>query len=199
MLLKKRIEISMNISIKKMMFLFLFLTFIITFVNCNKKKNIEFEKEIYISNFELPNKEIINSTSKDSVEYYLVNWIKDTTKIVNKTTWFNFDKLLFEEKKNTLEKDSENQLKNLSLIMKAFPKLEIKIGSYTDSLEVATEQKMILSTQRAENVAKKLVTLGIDIKKIKPEGYGDQYPVASNKTKEGRAENRRIAVRITKK
>jgi K(+)-stimulated pyrophosphate-energized sodium pump len=34
---------------------------------------------------------------------------------------------------------------------------------------------------------------------MKAEGYGDQHPVASNDTEEGRAQNRRIAVRVTKK
>jgi K(+)-stimulated pyrophosphate-energized sodium pump len=43
------------------------------------------------------------------------------------------------------------------------------------------------------------VKLGVAAARMKAEGYGDQHPVASNDTEEGRAQNRRIAVRVTKK
>ena len=168
-------------------------------MQCKDIKTVKKSEQQYICTFKLPNNQLINSTSRDSVEFYLVNWIKDTTKIVNRTTWFNFDKLLFDQAQAKLDKNSENQLQNIASIMNAFPKLEVKIGSYTDSLEVAHDQKMNLSQQRAQNTANDLIALGINKNKLQFEGYNDQYPVASNKTKEGRAENRRIAIRITKK
>jgi K(+)-stimulated pyrophosphate-energized sodium pump len=40
---------------------------------------------------------------------------------------------------------------------------------------------------------------GIAKSRLEAEGYGDQHPVDSNDTEEGRAKNRRIAVRVTKK
>jgi OmpA-OmpF porin, OOP family len=148
--------------------------------------------------FKLPNEVMINSTSKDSVEYYVVNWLKDDTRIVDKTTWFNFDKLLFDVGQKNLKADSKDQLKNIFEIMKAFPTMEIKLGAYTDKTEVVKDH-MKLSTERATTAKEELVKLGIIESRIKPEGYGDLWPVASNDTEEGRAQNRRIAVRITKK
>ena len=44
-----------------------------------------------------------------------------------------------------------------------------------------------------------LVSMRIDAKCLTSEGYGSQHPVASNDTEEGKAQNRRITVRVTKK
>jgi len=54
-----------------------------------------------------------------------------------------------------------------------------------------------LSEGRAEAVAKYLETSGIDQSKIEVNGMGDQKPISSNKTKEGRAQNRRVDITIT--
>jgi hypothetical protein len=42
-----------------------------------------------------------------------------------------------------------------------------------------------------------LVSLGVAEGRLEAEGYGEQHPVASNATDEGRAQNRRIAMRVT--
>jgi K(+)-stimulated pyrophosphate-energized sodium pump len=44
-----------------------------------------------------------------------------------------------------------------------------------------------------------LVALGVDKGRLESEGYGEEHPVASNATEAGRAQNRRIALRVTKK
>jgi|GEM_PF-5996035 len=149
--------------------------------------------------FKLPNDVLITSNSKDSVEYYVVNWLNNKNNKIDKTTWFNFDTLLFETDSVTIKPDSKNQLENIVAIMNAYPAVEIKLGAYTDSTEVTKDKQMKLSTDRALSVKDNLVKLGIDAKRIKSEGYANMHPVASNKTPEGRAENRRIAIRITKK
>jgi K(+)-stimulated pyrophosphate-energized sodium pump len=41
--------------------------------------------------------------------------------------------------------------------------------------------------------------MGVEKGRLVPEGYGSQHPVATNDTEEGRAQNRRIAVRVTEK
>jgi K(+)-stimulated pyrophosphate-energized sodium pump len=49
-------------------------------------------------------------------------------------------------------------------------------------------------------VVKELVALGVDAKRLAAEGYGPEYPVcAANDTDECKAQNRRIAVRVTAK
>ena len=118
--------------------------------------------------------------------------------MVDKTTWFSFDRLLFETGKSTLKPESEVQLKNIVEIMKAFPNVEIKLGGYTDNVgDVAKNVK--LSADRANNVMAELVKMGVAASRIKAEGFGPEFPVASNDTEEGRTQNRRIDVRVTKK
>jgi OmpA-OmpF porin, OOP family len=147
--------------------------------------------------FKLPNGVELNAPEK-GIEGQIVTWMNDKTKIVDKTTWFNFDRLLFETGKSTLQAESQEQLKNIAEIMKAFPTMEIKLGGYTDNVG-KPESNLKLSGERANTVMQEIVKLGIDAKRINSEGYGDQHPVASNDTEEGRAQNRRIAVRISKK
>ncbi|HNL06480.1 MAG TPA: OmpA family protein, partial [Chitinophagales bacterium] len=132
------------------------------------------------------------------VENRLVTFIEDKTKVVDKTTWFSFDRLYFETGKSTLKPESQEQLKNIAAIMKAYPKVEIKLGGYTDN--TGDKQKnMELSQKRAETTMQELVKLGVAAKRLTAEGYGDQHPVADNTTPEGRAKNRRIDIRVTKK
>jgi outer membrane protein OmpA-like peptidoglycan-associated protein len=135
---------------------------------------------------------------KEGVENNLITFIEDKTKMVDKTTWFSFDRLTFETAKATLMPESSEQLANVAAIMKAHPEVEVKIGGYTDNVGDAAKN-MTLSNDRAKSVMAELVKLGVDEKRMKAEGYGDQFPVGDNKTEEGKAKNRRIDIRVTKK
>jgi K(+)-stimulated pyrophosphate-energized sodium pump len=73
-----------------------------------------------------------------------------------------------------------------------------KIGGYTDSTG-NDDANRTLSENRARNVMDQLVSLGVDKGRLESEGYGEEHPVASNSTEAGRAQNRRIALRITEK
>jgi OmpA-OmpF porin, OOP family len=134
---------------------------------------------------------------KGSLEDKLVTFIQSTD-TVSKTLWFDFDRLLFETGKATLKPESAAQLANVAAILKAFPKVAVKVGGYTDNVGKAASN-MKLSADRAKSVAGELVKLGIAAARLVPEGYGDQHPVASNDTEEGRAQNRRISLRVTAK
>jgi K(+)-stimulated pyrophosphate-energized sodium pump len=93
---------------------------------------------------------------------------------------------------------SQEQLKNIAEILKAYPNVNVKLGGYTDNTgNAASNQK--LSEDRATSVREELVNLGIDKDRLEAEGYGQEHPVASNDTEEGRAQNRRISIRVTKK
>ncbi len=135
---------------------------------------------------------------ENGIENRLVVFIEDKAKLVDKDTWFDFDRLLFETGKDVLKPESQEQLKNIAEILKAYPNVEIKIGGYTDNSGDA-KKNLALSQKRAEKVMSELVKMGIAAKRMKAEGYGDQHPVASNDTPEGREKNRRVSVRVTKK
>lgn len=145
----------------------------------------------------LPGGAKLNLPAK-GVENQLLAFIEDSSKAVNKDTWFNFDRLLFDTGKSTLRPESLEQIKNTAEILKAFPQVALKIGGYTDNQGKA-ESNLKLSQARAEAVTKELATLGIAASRLEAEGYGDQHPVADNATPEGRQQNRRIAMRVTKK
>lgn len=147
--------------------------------------------------FKLPNGTELNAP-EFGIENKLNTWLMDNSKMVDKTTWFNFDRLLFDTGKATLRPESQEQLGNIVEILKAYPKVELKIGGYTDNVgDPAANLK--LSDERAKSVMYEIVKMGIATERLQAEGYGEKFPVASNDTEEGKALNRRIAVRVTKK
>ena len=132
------------------------------------------------------------------IEKQVVLFIEDPSKGVDTITWFDFDRLLFETGSAQLKPESREQLRNVAEIMKAYPKVKVKIGGYTDNTgEPAANLK--LSQDRATNVMNELVVLGVASDRLGAEGYGEQNPVADNSTDAGRQQNRRIAMRVTEK
>jgi OmpA-OmpF porin, OOP family len=135
---------------------------------------------------------------KLGVENRLIDFIEDASKPIDKTTWFDFDRLLFDTGKATLQAASREQLENVANILKAFPNVELKIGGYTDNVG-DPKANMALSAARAKTVMDELVGMGIAATRLTSEGYGDQHPVADNATEDGKAKNRRVSMRVTKK
>jgi OOP family OmpA-OmpF porin len=132
------------------------------------------------------------------IENKLINLLNDLSKPVDTTTWFNFDRLLFDTGNATLQPSSQEQLNNIAAILKAYPNVHVKIGGYTDNTGDPAAN-LALSDARARNVMNALVAAGIDPSRLEAKGYGDQYPVGDNNTEEGRAQNRRIALLVTQK
>jgi outer membrane protein OmpA-like peptidoglycan-associated protein len=138
------------------------------------------------------------SGSPEGIEAQLVSFIESSAP-ADKTTWFNFDRLTFKTGSAELDMEkSQAQITNISEVLKAFPSVTLKVGGYTDNTG-AEEANMTLSQSRAEAVAKAVAALGVDGSRLDAEGYGSQHPVGPNDTEEGRAQNRRIAVRVKTK
>ncbi len=132
------------------------------------------------------------------VEANLLAYIQDPTRSVDSTTWFDYDRLLFDTGSTTLRPESQEQLANVAAILKAYPNVEIKVGGFTDNVGDAT-QNMALSQGRAAAVVAELVRMGVSPSRLSAQGYGEQYPVADNSTFDGRARNRRVAMQVTQK
>ena len=134
----------------------------------------------------------------NGVENRLIAFIEDKSKAVDKKTWFDFDRLLFETGSAKLKPESREQLQNMAAILKAYPAVNLKIGGYTDNTGNAASNKK-LSQQRADAAMAELVKLGVGKTRLEAEGYGQDIPIADNSTAEGRQKNRRTSVRVTKK
>lgn len=132
------------------------------------------------------------------VENKLIAFIEDAKRVIDDKTWFTFDRLHFDTGKATLKPESQEQLKNIAEILKAYPRVTLKIGGYTDNTG-DPQANLKLSQLRAETVMAEVVKLGVEGHRLKAEGYGQEHPIADNSTEEGRAKNRRIDLRVTGK
>lgn len=100
---------------------------------------------------------------------------------------------LFDFDKSVLKPAAKASLDSLAGKVKSLTLEVIVAVGHTDSIGTdAYNQK--LSIRRAEAVKKYLVSQGIEAKRIYVEGKGESQPVADNKTKEGRAKNRRVQI-----
>jgi outer membrane protein OmpA-like peptidoglycan-associated protein len=132
------------------------------------------------------------------VEGKLLAFIQDRSQKPNRTSWFDFDRLLFATGSATLEPQSSEQLHNIAAILKAYPATHLTIGGYTDNTGDAA-QNLKLSQDRADNVTGELVKLGVASDRLLAKGYGEDHPVGDNATEAGRAQNRRISMLVTQK
>lgn len=98
----------------------------------------------------------------------------------------------FDTGKADVKPESEPTLKEIANLLQQNPKLNLYVVGHTDNVGTVTSN-MELSKHRAEAVVKMLVgKLGVDAKRLIGYGVGPLSPVASNKTEEGRAKNRRV-------
>jgi len=83
--------------------------------------------------------------------------------------------------------------------VRIFPGAKVDVNGHTDATgDDSTNQ--VLSRLRAEKVAKFLIDVNrFDPKHITYRGFGETRPVASNETSDGRAENRRVEIKIINK
>lgn len=105
--------------------------------------------------------------------------------------------IYFESGKDVIKKESFDDLDNLATILASEPSSDVSIEGHTDNVGVAAKN-LTLSQKRAEACKAYLEKKGIDPARLKATGYGDTKPVADNKTKEGKAKNRRVDFALTR-
>ena len=101
----------------------------------------------------------------------------------------------FDSGTSALKTSSYKTLKMLAEALKAKPSLVVEIAGHTDS-DGSEASNLNLSQKRAAVVTNYLTKSGIAGERLKPVGYGESSPVASNQTATGKAQNRRTEVRI---
>ena len=105
--------------------------------------------------------------------------------------------ILFNSGKATFKQQTYPVLMSISAILKEYPSANFSIEGHTDSDgKDAMNQK--LSEDRAGAVKNYLIEQGIAANRLTSVGYGESKPIASNKTTAGKANNRRVEVKLIK-
>ena len=99
----------------------------------------------------------------------------------------------FDTDKATIKPESKPIVDQIVKLLKDNPGLKVGVEGHTDSTGTPARNK-ILSQQRAESVVSALVKAGIDGKRLTAKGWGQDKPIADNKTEEGKAKNRRVEI-----
>ncbi len=89
-----------------------------------------------------------------------------------------------------IRSESVAVIMRLADVLKSCPKVKVEIAGHTDNVG-EPESNKDLSLRRAQSVVNALETQGIAADRVGAAGYGEERPVASNSTREGRAQNRR--------
>ena len=136
------------------------------------------------------------SVPQGSINYNLARFLGDNAAAAPKT--FVFDHLNFETGSSRLTPDSAATVNDLSTVLKAYPNSQVELVGHTDNTGTS-ESNQALSLARANAVKGMLVNSGVVAERIATKGAGQDQPVASNDTEEGRARNRRLELNVTSK
>jgi chemotaxis protein MotB len=108
------------------------------------------------------------------------------------------NEILFPEGGWELNRAGEQTLDKIIPTLKTLENQRIEVDGYTDNVPIGPELKSRfpsnweLSTARATDVVRYLVSKGVNSNLLSATGFGDTQPVASNDSAQGRAKNRRI-------
>jgi len=103
--------------------------------------------------------------------------------------------ILFDSGKSTIKSQSNKVLNDIVAILKKYPNSNFKIEGHTDSAG-SNVLNQNLSDSRANSVKVFLIENGITQSRLSAIGYGEDKPITSNTTKEGRAKNRRVEINL---
>jgi outer membrane protein OmpA-like peptidoglycan-associated protein len=101
--------------------------------------------------------------------------------------------VLFESGQTQLLEEAMASLVEVVDLLQSEPDKNIRIEGHTDSTGDA-DTNLKISEQRANSVFEALVSLGVDRSRFTVAGMGEDFPIASNETEEGRRQNRRVDV-----
>lgn len=101
----------------------------------------------------------------------------------------------FKYNSDAMDAQSNATVDKVAAALKKYPNAKVRVAGYTDSLGNAN-YNMDLSERRAHAVAERLVADGVPAANVSYIGYGAANPIASNKTAEGRYQNRRVELEV---
>ncbi len=101
----------------------------------------------------------------------------------------------FENDSAVLKPKAKSILNDVAKSLKKRPDVKVTVAGHTDGRGSAEYNKM-LSQRRADSVRKYLISAGVKASALKAKGFGEEQPVTTNDTSAGRAENRRVELRM---
>lgn len=104
--------------------------------------------------------------------------------------------ILFDTGKSNLKPQAASNITEMASILKKYPENIVTVKGYTDDQGSAAINEK-LSRERAAAVQSQLIAGGVPANTVSIIGMGPASPIGDNKTKEGRAQNRRVEVEIT--
>jgi len=105
------------------------------------------------------------------------------------------EKIKFRSGRATILNVSHGILNSVSQVLKDHPYITVQVEGHTDA-DGGEEMNQKLSERRAGAVRDYLVKTGIEAERLTSTGYGEIRPIASNRSAEGKAENRRVEFHI---
>jgi len=105
--------------------------------------------------------------------------------------------IYFNPGRSTFKPGVRAKLDIIAGIMNENPKANFNIEGHTDSQGAASTNKA-LSEKRAKAVVTYLITKSVASSRLSSIGYGEDYPISENDTKDGRALNRRVEIKLLK-
>jgi outer membrane protein OmpA-like peptidoglycan-associated protein len=101
----------------------------------------------------------------------------------------------FESNSSELMTGSSESLDKVVNAMNEYDQLRIEIQAHTDNMGEAS-YNLSLSEKRANSVRDYLIARGVAANRMEVKGYGETQPIADNSTRDGRAKNRRVELKI---
>ncbi|MFN0117050.1 MAG: OmpA family protein [Elusimicrobiota bacterium] len=118
----------------------------------------------------------------------------DEAKVIPKNDWV-LEGVNFESGSDKLKAEGKVVLDKAAGVLEANPTVTVEVQGHTDNIG-GTQLNQALSDKRAMSVKNYLVGKGIAADRLTSAGYGETRPLVDNKTKEGRAKNRRIEFKV---
>ena len=103
-----------------------------------------------------------------------------------------FGKVHFETGSARIQKRSDELLVQIAAMVKEHPEVgRVRIEGYTDNVG-PPDMNLRLSRERADSVRERLIAHGVPRARLETQGFGESHPAAPNRTRAGRAKNRRV-------
>jgi outer membrane protein OmpA-like peptidoglycan-associated protein len=104
--------------------------------------------------------------------------------------------VLFDTGRADLKPGAERSIEQLTSFLNEHPERRVQVEGFTDS-QGPNDYNMELSQKRADAVAMAIIQRGIDAQRVRALGYGEEFPVASNKDSGSRQLNRRVEIVVS--